>query len=371
MAISFQKIILHKLQMRMMDPFQTSFGTMQDKEFYIIEAVDTDGNRGFGETVAFSVPWYTEETVQSNKEIIENYLIPILRESEINHPDEVFPLFSMIRGNNMAKAAIEGAIWDLYAKREGIPLAKALGGEKTEIDVGISIGIQPTVKLLLEKISYFVEEGYKRVKLKIKPGYDVDVLREVRKHFPQTPIMVDANSAYTLKDTELLRQLDDFNLLMIEQPLQHHDIIDHAKLQARIETPICLDESIHSFYDAEKAVELGSCKIMNIKIGRVGGLTEAKRIHDYCQEHGIAVWCGGMLEAGVGRAHNVAISTLSNFILPGDTAGSSRYWKKDIIHPEVVVKDGIIKVPTEPGIGYSIDEESLEEYRIEKIAYEF
>jgi o-succinylbenzoate synthase len=370
-AIPLKKIILHRLTMRMIDPFATSFGTMQDKEFFIIEALDTDGNRGFGESVSFPIPWYTEETVKSNKDIIEDFLIPILRENEIEHPNEVFPLFGRLRGNNMAKAAIEGAIWDLYAKREGIPLATALGGEKTEIDVGISIGIQPTIDELLKKIEGFLSQGYKRIKLKIKPGHDVDMLREVRKAFPTTPIMADANSAYTLDDIAMLKQLDDLNLLMIEQPLQHNDIIDHAKLQKEIQTPICLDESIHSLYDAQKAIELGSCKIINIKVGRVGGLSESIKIHDYCKEHGIPVWCGGMLEAGVGRAHNVAITTLSNFVLPGDTAGSSRYWEKDIIKPEVVVEDGVIKVPTSPGIGYEIDEEALEEFRIQKLEYDF
>ncbi len=369
-AIPLKKIILHRLMMRMIDPFATSFGTMQDKEFFIIEALDTDGNRGFGESVSFPIPWYTEETVKSNKDIIEDFLIPILRDNEIEHPNEVFPLFGRLRGNNMAKAAIEGAIWDLYAKREGIPLATALGGEKTEIDVGISIGIQPTMDALLTKIDGFLSQGYKRIKLKIKPGHDVEMLREVRKAFPTTPIMADANSAYTLDDIAMLKQLDDLNLLMIEQPLQHNDIIDHAKLQKEIQTPICLDESIHSLYDAQKAIELGSCKIINIKVGRVGGLSESIKIHDYCKEHGIPVWCGGMLEAGVGRAHNVAITTLSNFVLPGDTAGSSRYWEKDIIKPEVVVEDGVIKVPTSPGIGYEIDEEALEEFRIQKIEYD-
>ncbi|WP_188383296.1 o-succinylbenzoate synthase [Ornithinibacillus halotolerans] len=368
--MNFKKIILHRLQMRMIFPFTTSFGTMQDKEFFIVEAVDTNGNRGFGESVSFPIPWYTEETVKSNKDIIEDFLIPMLREHPISHPDEVFPLFSRLRGNNMAKSAIEGAVWDLYAKQQGISLAKALGGEKQQIDVGISIGIQPTTKDLLHEIEGFLEQGYKRIKLKIKPGHDVEMLREVRKVFPDTPIMADANSAYTLADIEMLKQMDDLNLLMIEQPLQHNDIIDHAKLQKEIQTPICLDESIHSLYDAQKAIELGSCKIINIKVGRVGGLSESVRIHDYCKEHNIPVWCGGMLEAGVGRAHNVAITSLSNFTLPGDTAGSNRYWEKDIIKPEVIVEDGIIHVPAGPGIGYEVDEDALEEFRIEKLEYE-
>nr|WP_029191046.1 o-succinylbenzoate synthase [Ornithinibacillus scapharcae] len=361
------KFILHRLRMRMIDPFATSFGTMQDKEFFVIEAVDEDGFRGYGESVAFSIPWYTEETVKTTKHIIEDFLIPLIREQKIEHPDEVFLAFERLRGNNMAKAAIEGAMWDLYAKRQGIPLAKALGGEKETIDVGISIGLQPTVSDLLKKIEGFLDEGYKRIKLKIKPGHDVGLLREVRKAFPDTPIMADANSAYTLEDISLFKQLDELDLIMIEQPLQHNDIIDHAKLQREINTPICLDESIYSLYDVQKAIELGSCKVMNVKVGRVGGLSESVRIHDYCKEHGIPVWCGGMLEAGVGRAHNIAISSLSNFVLPGDTAGSSRYWEKDIIKPEVTVENGVIHVPSAPGIGYEIDESALEEFRIEKI----
>ncbi|WP_047982741.1 o-succinylbenzoate synthase [Ornithinibacillus contaminans] len=364
MGILFQEIVLHKLKMRMLDSFSTSFGTMQDKEFFIVEAIDTLGNRGYGESVAFTVPWYTEETVKTNEHIMVDFLIPMLKQAEIEHPDEVFQLFSTIRGNNMAKAAIEGAVWDLYAKRNGISLAKALGGERSEIEVGISIGIQPSMEQLLEKIAGFLEQGYKRIKLKIKPGHDVEVLREVRRNFPAIPLMADANSAYTLDDIPLLQQLDELDLMMIEQPLQHNDFIDHAKLQAKLNTPICLDESITSLYDAQKAIELGGCKIINIKIGRVGGLSEAKRIHDYCQDMGVAVWCGGMLEAGVGRAHNIALSTLSNFTLPGDSAGSSRYWKKDIIKPEVTVENGIITVPTAPGIGYELDEAALAKFRV-------
>ena len=371
MTIPIKKITLRKINMRLKNPFTTSFGSMQDKEFYIIEAADTEGNRGFGESVAFTSPWYTEETVKTNLHMIEDFLIKILRENKINHPDEVTNLFRPIKRNNMAKAAVEGAVWDLYAKRQNISLAEALGGLKQEIDVGISIGIQPTLKDLLYTIESHMQAGYKRIKMKIKPGQDIDMLREVRKQFPDTPIMADANSAYDLKDVEHLKQLDDLHLMMIEQPLAHDDIVDHAELQAVMETPICLDESIQSFEDARKAVELGSCKVINIKIGRVGGLTEAKRIHDYCRKHDVAVWCGGMLEAGVGRAHNIALTTLPQFILPGDTAGSTLYWEKDIIQPEVVVKNGIIQVPDKPGIGYELDEEALEAFTVEKKVFDF
>lgn len=371
MTIPIKKIHLHKLSMMLNHPFTTSFSTLQNKEFFIIEAIDHDGHRGYGESVAFSSPWYTEETVQTSLHMMEDFLIPLLQKHPISHPDEVSHLFSPIRGNHMAKAALEGAVWDLYAKRKGIPLAQALGGEKQEIDVGISIGMQPTVDLLLQTIEQAIRDGYKRVKLKIKPGHDLHVLEKVRKHFPELPIMVDANSAYTLKDIELLRRLDAFNLLMIEQPLAHDDIVDHAKLQQAIKTPICLDESIHSLEDTRKAIELGSCQVINIKIGRVGGLTEAKRIHDYCQKKEIPVWCGGMLEAGVGRAHNIALTTLSQFVLPGDTAGSSHYWKQDIIQPEVVVKNGVIQVSEKPGIGYEIDNDALKKFTVEKKTIDF
>lgn len=335
---------------------------MQDKQFLLLEVYDELGNSGWGESVAFDAPWYTEETVETNLHMIRDFLIPLLLGKKISHPDQVGSIFSPIRGNNMAKAAIEGAVWDLYAKREGIPLAEALGGQRQRIEVGISIGIQKDLATLIEIVQHYLKEGYKRIKVKIKPGVDIDVLRGLRSAFPDVPLMADANSAYTLDDIDLLRQLDEFNLLMIEQPLAHDDIIDHSVLQKQLQTPICLDESIHSLEDARKAVELGSTKVINVKIGRVGGLSEAKRIHDYCMAKGVPVWCGGMLEAGIGRAHNIALTSLPNFILPGDTAGSSRYWKNDIIEPEVIVEDGYITVPTAPGIGFTPDFCAIEEF---------
>jgi o-succinylbenzoate synthase len=367
--ISIRKVTLHRLAMTLKDPFSTSFGTFQEKDFFVIEMEDDTGCIGFGESTAFSSPWYSEETVETNKHMMEKFLIPLLLESPIGHPDEVSKRFEPFRRNNMAKAALEGAVWDLYAKRQNSPLYVTLGGKKQQIDVGISIGIQSSVKELLRVVDGFVNEGYKRMKIKIKPGYDYEWLKEVRTHFPNTLLMADANSAYTLRDIETLKKLDDLNLMMIEQPLGHDDIIDHAKLQAELTTPICLDESIHSVEDARKAVELGSCKIINIKIGRVGGLTESKRIHDYCAEQGISVWCGGMLEAGIGRAHNVALTTLPQFDLPGDTAGSSRYWVKDIIDPEVIVNNGVIQVPDLPGIGYEVNRQVLESYRLDKSVF--
>lgn len=369
MSIQLEYVALHRMNMTLKDPFMTSFGIVQEKDFFIVEVVADDGTIGYGESVAFAAPWYTEETTETTKHMLLDILLPMLRGRTFSHPREVRKLFEPIRRNRMAKAAIESAMWDLYAKQQGIPLAEALGGTKKTIDVGISLGLEPTVEALLEKIAMYVTKGYKRVKIKIKPGMDVELVREVRRAFPDVPLMVDANSAYTLGDIAHLQKLDEFNLLMIEQPLASDDIIDHATLQRKIETPVCLDESIYSLTDVETAIRLGSCKIINVKSGRVGGLEEARLIHDYCEKHGVAVWCGGMLEAGVGRAHNIHLASLSNFMLPGDIGSSSRYFANDIIDPKVVVRNGTIEVPTEPGIGYAIDRAVFEQYRQESITF--
>ena len=363
------EVTIRHLQMDLKAPFTTSFGTFTTRDFLLLEAKDEQGTVGFGESVAFHSPWYNEETLKTNWHMLEDYLIPLILNKEINHPDEVNTLFEPIRKNNMAKSTIEGAIWDIYAQQTNQSLAQALGGTKKQIEVGISIGIQNSLEELVELVEGYVAEGYKRIKVKIKPGWDVDVMRTLRETFPNVAIMADANSAYRLEDVALLQQLDAFNLTMVEQPLASDDIIDHATLQKQMTTPICLDESIHSLEDARKAVELGATKIINIKIGRVGGLTEAKKIHDYCAQQGIPVWCGGMLESGVGRAHNIALTTLSNFILPGDTASSNRYWEKDIIEPEVVAQDGYIEVPQTPGIGYKVNMATVESYTVDKKTY--
>jgi o-succinylbenzoate synthase len=362
-------ITIRHLQMKLKAPFTTSFGTFINKDFLLLEAKDQDGTIGWGESVAFHSPWYNEETLQTNWHMLEDFLIPLLLNKEINHPDEVSELFAPIRKNNMAKSTIEGAVWDIYAQQTNQSLSSALGGKKEKIEVGISIGIQKSIEDLVALVDEYVKEGYKRIKVKIKPGWDVEVMRTLRENFPNVAIMADANSAYRLEDAELLKQLDEFDLTMIEQPLASDDIIDHSHLQKMLNTPICLDESIHSVEDARKAVELGSTKIINIKIGRVGGLTEAKKIHDYCEANGIPVWCGGMLESGIGRAHNVALTTLSNFILPGDTASSNRYWVKDIILPEVVAANGYIEVPQTAGIGYEVDREAVESFTVAKKNY--
>jgi len=364
--LKLKEVIVRQLKMKMKFNFTTSFGTIEDKQLLLIEVIDEDGNSGWGESGAFTEPTYNEETIQTNWHILEDFLIPTLINKEIDHPNQVSELFAPIRRNYMAKAAIECATWDLYTRNQGISLASALGGKREKIEVGISIGIQDTVDDLLQIIDRHVNEGYRRMKVKIKPGWDVDVIREIRNQFPTVPLMADANSAYTLDDIDQLKKLDEFDLMMIEQPLGADDIVDHAQLQKKIATPVCLDESILSYEDTRKAIKLGSCKIINIKVGRVGGLTESKRIHDLCKEHGIAVWCGGMLEAGIGRAHNVALASLDNFILPGDTAGSSRYWEQDIIDPEVVVENGFITIPDGPGIGYEPNLEWIEQLTVKE-----
>jgi len=365
--MKIKQVILRHMKLDLLHPFTTSFGTEYDREFILVEAISEDGISGWAESVAMLDPLYNEETVKTNRHILEDYLIPIVLNNEISHPNELSEkYFAHIRGNYMAKSAIEGAVWDLYAKQENISLSKALGGTKKEIEVGVSIGIQDSIDATINIIQSRLEEGYKRFKLKIKPGWDVELIDKVRKVYPDIPLMADANSAYTLADLEHLTALDQYNLMMIEQPLAYNDIIDHAELQNRMETAICLDESIHSLEDARKALKLGSCKIINIKVGRVGGLTQAKKIHDLCLENGIPLWCGGMLESGIGRAHNIAITSLPNFILPGDTAASSLYWAEDIIKPEVTVENGIIKVPSSPGIGYEPDIEKINKYTISK-----
>ncbi|GED69018.1 o-succinylbenzoate synthase [Brevibacillus reuszeri] len=368
--MKIERIELQQLNMPLRFRFETSFGSTSIKDFLLV-SVYSEGEVGYGESVAMPNPYYNEETTETVWHMLERYLIPQLLSTPIEAPEDVDRLFAPIRRNNMAKAALEGAVWDLYSKKKGISLAKALGGEKSIIDVGISIGIEPTVKQVLEKVERHLGEGYKKIKVKIKPGFDVDVVRAIRETFgDDVPLMADANSAYTMEHLDIMKELDQYNLIMIEQPLAHDDIIDHAKLQKELRTPICLDESIHNVEDARKAIELGSCGIINIKVGRVGGLTESKRIHDYCQAQDIPVWCGGMIESGVGRAHNIAITTLPNFTIPGDTAASSRYWEEDIVEPGVeLVAPGQLAVPESPGIGYKVNTNAVGKYAIRSATF--
>lgn len=369
--MNIERIELKRLHMPLKAPFVTSFGRQTKRDFLLVCIQDRDGITGFAESVAMPFPYYNEETTDTLWYMLESFLIPMLFSKQPNVPEDVSELFSPIRRNNMAKSALEGAIWDLYAKQQGISLSAALGGTKTEIDVGVSIGIEPNVEDVLSKVEQFVADGYKKIKVKIKPGFDVALIEAIRKRFGnELPLMADANSAYTMQQLDILQALDQYDLLMIEQPLAHDDIVDHAQLQAKLATPICLDESIHTAEDARRAIELGSCRIINIKVGRVGGLSESKKIHDLCESRGIPVWCGGMLESGVGRAHNIAITSLANFTIPGDTSASSRYFEQDIVDPPVtMVKPGVIAVPQGPGIGYAIDWEAVESFKVHEKSF--
>lgn len=368
--MKLERIDLQRIKIPLNSPFETSMGVETHKECILVRAYSGE-HVGFGESVAMDVPVYNEEDVDTVWYMLEKYLIPQLFKREIEHPDEVSHLFSWMRRNHMAKAALEGAVWDLYAKIQGMSLSQALGGTRTTIDVGVSIGIEPTIEKLLQRVEGFVRDGYKKIKVKIKPGFDVEPMRAIRQTFgPDVPLMADANSAYTLSDIDMLKELDEFGLIMIEQPLAHDDIIDHATLQRELKTPICLDESIHTVEDARKAIGLGSCRIINIKIGRVGGLTDAKKIHDLCQANHVPVWCGGMLEAGIGRAHNIAMASLANFTIPGDTSPSHRYFAEDIVTPWIdFAKPGVLNVPTAPGIGFDINEQAIRSALVEHKSY--
>ncbi|MGG2063817.1 o-succinylbenzoate synthase [Bacillus sp. S14(2024)] len=354
------KAILYVTEMPLVIPFAASYGTYEKRESIVIELIDEEGRNGWGEVVAFSEPWYTEETVITAFHMLQDFLLPVLFEHDISHPSDITSLFQHIKRNNMAKAGIEGALWDLYAKRENQSLAALLGGIKREIEVGVVIGLD-TIPNMLKRIEAYAEEGYKRFKVKIKPDNDYAMLHEIRRAFPAIPLMVDANSAYTLDDMKQLQRLDEFDLMMIEQPLADNDFLDHARLQKQMETPICLDESIHCLEDARVAITLGSCRIINIKPGRVGGLTESICIHDYCQQHSVPVWCGGMVEMGISRAQNIALASLPNFTIPGDISASNRHWEQDIISPEVTLQNGKITIPAQAGFGYSINRARLEE----------
>lgn len=363
------EVVLHTINVSLKSPFTTSFGTLQTKEVCLVEVIDESGVCGWGETVTSDEPYYNEETTETARYILKDFLIPKLIKKEISHPKEVHHMLSFVRRNHIAKSAIETAIWDAFSKKNDKPLYELLGGEKKPIAVGKSIGIQKSPEELVSKVAQYINEGFQKIKVKIAPGADIDYIRKVREEFPDISLMADANSAYSLKDTEHLKQLDQFHLLMIEQPLAHDDIIDHSILQKVLSTPICLDESIHTYDDARKAIELGSCKIINIKIGRVGGLQESIRIHDLCKEHKIPVWCGGMLETGVGRSHNLHMTTLSNFTIPGDTAPSSHYWDEDIITEDIEMDKGYIRIPKGNGIGSKVCRNSLQEKLIQRESF--
>lgn len=351
--MKLRKITLREIHMRLLSPFETSFGKTDIRRIVLLEA-DVDGVIGWGESTAGEGPFYSYETVETAWHILRDHAWRMMKGREFVSAAHVWDLLSPIRGHNMAKAALETAVWDAEAKQKNMPLAKLLGGTRAEIPCGVSIGIQPSIDALISKVQKELAAGYQRIKIKIKPGVDLDLVRALRQRFPQIRLMVDANSAYRMEDAPLLKQLDAFHLMMIEQPLGYDDIYSHAALQRRLDTPICLDECIHDVENARAAIELRACRIINIKLGRVGGHTPARQVHDICEANSMPVWCGGMLESGIGRAHNIAMSSLSNFLLPGDVSASKRYWDEDIIEPEVEVSsEGAIRVPTAPGIGYT------------------
>jgi O-succinylbenzoate synthase len=360
-------IELREIRLPLIHFFETSFGRTTERRIILARVIDSDGAEGWGECTAGEGPFYSDEWTDSCWVTLNEFLAPMVLGKQIDNASQAFGLMKPVRGHRMSKATIENACWDLEAKKLCVPLWKHLGGNQPEISCGVSIGIQDTPEILLEKIRKEVEAGYQRIKIKIKPGWDVRIVDRVRKEFPDIRLMGDANSAYTLADVPLFQELDKYNLMMLEQPLSHDDIFDHAQLQKQIQTAVCLDESIRSAEDAVHAIGLGSCRIINVKLGRVGGHSEARRIEAVTSDNNIPIWCGGMLESGIGRAHNIAMSTLSGFTLPGDVSASKRYWSEDIIEPGVMVSDkGMITAPEGPGIGFNLNLSRIDSLTVRK-----
>jgi len=352
--MKIERIYLREIRMSLKAPFETSFGVIQNRRILLVEVI-SDGISGWGEVTTGETPSYNAETTDTAWHIISDFIAPLVIGKELEKAAEVEELLFGIRGHAMAKAGVENAIWDIEAQQKGISLARLLGGTRDEIACGVSLGIRENSQLLVEAVEKELRRGYQRIKLKIKPGKDIEFVAAVRRPFPDIQLSVDANSAYTSGDTERLRRFDDFNLLMMEQPLDWDDIYAHAALQSRLHTPICLDECINHVRHAAAAIDLGACRIINLKLGRVGGHNGARKVHDLCSQRSVPAWCGGMLESGIGRAHNVAISTLPNFSLPGDVSASQRYWDEDIIEPEIeVTLHGTIPVPKKAGLGYAV-----------------
>jgi len=365
--IDIKAIELREIRLPLIHFFETSFGRTTERRIILARVIDSDGAEGWGECTCGEGPFYSDEWTETAWPTLNEFLAPMVVNQEVASAADVYNLMKRVRGHRMAKAAIETACWDLEAKRAGVPLWKHLGGVQTEIPCGVSIGIQDSPEQLIEKIDKEVSAGYQRIKIKIKRGWDVDIVRRVRERFPDIQLMGDANSAYTLKDVSLFRALDEFNLMMLEQPLAYDDMFDHAELQKQIETPICLDESLKTPADAKHAIALKACRIINVKLGRVGGHAQAKQTEQIAHENGIPVWCGGMLESGIGRAHNIAMATLAGFTLPGDVSASSRYWAEDIIEPPVTVSSrGTIAVPDKPGLGFEVNVKRIEQLTTRK-----
>jgi o-succinylbenzoate synthase len=364
--MKIEAITLRELKIPLVHFFETSFGRTYTRRILLV-TVHCDGLEGWGECVAGEDPFYSEEYIDGAWDVTVRYLAPALLSKTLQSGREVPALLARVREHRMAKAALENAVWDAEAQEKAVPLWKLLGGTQREISCGVSIGIQDSHEQLLQKIETELAAGYRRIKVKVKPGWDVEVLEKIRARWPGILLSCDANSAYTLADTERLKGFDRFKLLMIEQPLWSDDFYFHARLQKQLQTALCLDEAIRSARDAEAALELGACRIVNIKVGRIGGFVEAIAAHDVAQRFGVPVWCGGMLESGIGRSHNVALSTLPNFKLPGDVSASKRYWKEDIIEPEVEVSpQGTIRVSDIPGRGYELRKGLIEKLTVKK-----
>jgi O-succinylbenzoate synthase len=364
--MKIEAITLREIHIPLVQFFETSFGRTTERRILLV-TLHTNGPEGWGECVAGEDPFYSEESIDTAWYAAERYLAPALLGKNVDHGTDAPALLGKIRGHRMAKGAVENALWDAEAQERQVPLWKLLGGTQKELACGVSIGIQNSHEQLLEKIDTELKAGYRRIKVKCKPGWDVEVFEKIRARWPNIVLSCDANSAYTLEQIDHLRKFDQFNLLMIEQPLWHDDFYFHAQLQKQIKSAICLDEAIHGRRDAQAAVELGSCRIINIKVGRVGGFSEAIAIHNVAHKAQLPVWCGGMLEAGIGRSHNIALSTLPNFTLPGDVSASKRYWKEDIIEPEVEVSaQGYIKVPDTPGRGFKLKPDLIEKLTVRK-----
>lgn len=363
------RLSIREIHLRLKAPFETSFGSIQERRVLLVEA-NSDGVSGWGELTAEEGPFYNSESADTAWLIFRKFVVPLLVGKSVNAAGDVRALLGAIRGHEMTKAAVENALWDVESQQKGISLATLLGGTREDIPCGVSLGIRATVEELLAAIEDELDAGYQRIKIKIKPGKDVSVVDAVRGRFLDIKLMVDANSAYRLDDLDLLKKLDAYNLMMIEQPLGWDEIYEHSKLQSHLTTPICLDECIHNLSQARAAVELDACRILNIKLGRVGGHTEARQIQEFCRVKSIPAWCGGMLESGVGRAHNIAMSALPGFVLPGDVSASQRYWDEDIIDPEVgVTPRGTIRVPVTAGLGYRVRRERIEKLTVREESF--
>lgn len=363
--MKIERVELHHVSQELVQPFRTSFGTQIERSCILV-TVYSEGLTGWAECPTSLDPGYSYETVGTAWHILSDFLVPALLGQDITTTADIAPHFKAVRGHQMAKSSLENAVWDLLAKAQGISLSQMLGGVQDRIDVGVSIGIQPTVEALIQRVGEYVEKGYGRIKMKIEPGWELAPVSAIRERYPTTKLMADANSAFTLDHVGLFQEMDALNLLMIEQPLHYDDIADHAKLQAQIKTPICLDESIHAPLHARWAIDINACRIINMKVSRVGGLTNAVTIHDMCQEAGIPLWCGGMLETGVGRAANLHLSSMPNFKLPADISATDRYYVEDIAEPsfQLNAEDSTIDVPTGPGIGVEVVPERLAKYRV-------